>query len=127
MARAKPPAAPPDRVAAYDRLLAAARPPIERKGAANPYTSLNGHMYSFLSASGLLALRLPGEPLERFLRDHAAALFIGPHGKPMPTFAAVPDGLLDDTAKLVPWLELARDHVAGQKPKPTTRSKAAKD
>ncbi len=119
MAKSKAPAAPPDRVDAYDRLLASARPAIERKGAANPYTSLNGHMYSFLSASGVLALRLPVEARERFLADHAAALFIGPHGKPMAEFVAVPDALLSDTAALTPWLEIARAYVGGQNPKPT--------
>ena len=125
MARSEPPAAPPDRVAHYERVLAAADPPIERKGAASPYTSLNGHMFSFLSASGILALRLPGEARERFLNDHAAALFIGPHGKPMAEFVAVPTALLEDTAALAPWIEISRAHVAGQKPKRTTRAKAA--
>jgi len=124
MATSKPPAAPPDRVAAYDRALAAADPPLERKGAAMPYTSLNGHMFSFLSASGILALRLPADARERFLDDHASALFIGPHGKPMAEFVAVPTALLDDTARLAPWLEISRAYVAGQKPKPTTRAKA---
>ena len=124
MAKTKLPLAPPDRVALYDRLVAAARPAIERQGAGTPYTSLNGHMYSFLSNAGVLALRLPAAPRETFLRDFSAALFIGPHGKAMAEFVAVPGALLEDTAALAPWLEQSRTWIAGQKPKPTTRKKA---
>src|SRR6185503_8455133 len=49
---------PSDRLALYDALVAA-HPEIERKGATMPYTSLNGHMFSFLSPAGAMALRLP--------------------------------------------------------------------
>ncbi len=125
MAKSRHPSAPPDRVALYDRALAGAVPPIERKGAAIPYSSLNGHMFSFLSADGVLALRLPGEARARFLTDHAASPFVGPHGKPMAEFVAVPATLLEDTAGLAPWIEVSRAYVAAQKPKPTTRGKTA--
>ena len=43
MAAAKKPNIPADKLALYDKLIAR-HPGIERKGAANPYTSLNGHM-----------------------------------------------------------------------------------
>ncbi len=89
-----------------------------------PYASLNGHMLSFLSAGGILALRLPTEARERFLRVHGAELFIGPHGKPMTEFVAVPAALLEDTTTLSPWIEISRAHAAGLKPKPTARGKA---
>lgn len=125
MARSKPPTAPADRVALYDRLLAAAVSPVERKGAAIPFSSLNGHMFSFLSADGDLALRLPAEARARFLCEHAAALFVGPHGKPMAEIVAVPATLLEDTAALSPWLEISRADVAGRKSKPPTRAKPA--
>ena len=41
----------------YDQLIATI-PTIERKGAANPYTSLNGNMFTLLHQSRL-AIRLP--------------------------------------------------------------------
>ena len=45
----KPTAAvPPDRLELYERLVATL-PGIERKGATMPYTSVNGHMFSYLS------------------------------------------------------------------------------
>jgi hypothetical protein len=53
----------------YDALVASV-PGIERKGATVPYTSLNGHMFSYLSKSGVLALRLPEEARETFLNKY---------------------------------------------------------
>ena len=53
-------AAPPDRLELYE-LLVATLPGVERKGATVPYTSVNGHMFSYLSKTGKLALRLPTE------------------------------------------------------------------
>jgi hypothetical protein len=43
-------------------------PKIERKGAANPYTSLNGHMFTYLNPSGTMVLRLPEKEREEFLK-----------------------------------------------------------
>jgi hypothetical protein len=48
---------PPEKLDWYEKLIAT-NPHITRKGAANPYTSLNGHMFSYLNPEGTLALRL---------------------------------------------------------------------
>ena len=59
MAKAKSAGGPPaDAVALYERLVATA-PGAERKGATVPYTALNGHMFSYLSKTGIVCLRLP--------------------------------------------------------------------
>ena len=48
----KTPKYPPhDKIDLYDQLIAT-HADIERKGATNPYTSLNGHMFSHLSKDG---------------------------------------------------------------------------
>jgi hypothetical protein len=65
MATQRPPNLPPDKIALYDKLVAT-NPKIERKGAANPYTSLNGPMFSLLHSGGM-ALRLPQREREEFL------------------------------------------------------------
>jgi hypothetical protein len=49
---------PADKLELYEKLVRT-NPKVERKGAANPYTSLNGHMFTYLNPSGSLALRLP--------------------------------------------------------------------
>jgi len=56
---------PPDKLALYDKLIAT-NPEIERKGALNPYTSLNGHMFTYLNPSGTLALRLAEKERKEF-------------------------------------------------------------
>ena len=48
----------PKVLAAYEQLVASV-PGLERKGAAMPYTSVNGNMFSFLDKAGALSLRLP--------------------------------------------------------------------
>lgn len=51
---------PADKLELYEKLVAT-NPSVERKGASMPYTSTNGHMFSFLSKTGKLAIRLPTE------------------------------------------------------------------
>jgi len=58
--------------ALYDKLIATI-PEIERKGDANPYTSLNGNMFTLLHQSGL-AIRLPED--ERTEEVSRAKLFV---------------------------------------------------
>ncbi|MGK0386525.1 MAG: hypothetical protein ACI849_001142 [Patiriisocius sp.] len=47
-----------------------------------PYTSVNGHMFSFLDKEGQLSIRLPKEILEPFIEKHESSLSIQ-HGKLM--------------------------------------------
>ena len=47
---------PQDKLDAYDRLIAA-HPEIQRKGKSSPYTSLNGHMFTYLDKSGSMGIR----------------------------------------------------------------------
>jgi len=66
--------APAETVELYDKLIQT-NPKIERKGATMPYTSLNGHMFSYLHPSGSLALRLPAEEREKFLKKYKTRCF----------------------------------------------------
>jgi hypothetical protein len=68
------------KVALYDKLIAT-HPEIERKGAANPYTSVNGHMFTILHDSRSLAIRLPEEERGVFeeAQDHAVQGVRGHH------------------------------------------------
>lgn len=115
---------PAERVALYDKLVAA-HPQMERKGAAMPYTSVNGHMFSFLTASGVLALRLPEEAREAFLAKHNARL-CEQHGVVLKEYVEVPDSLLSKAREMQKYFELSYDYVAALKPKATTRKKKKK-
>jgi|SRR5580700_11762387 TfoX/Sxy family transcriptional regulator of competence genes len=110
---------PPDKLDLYEKLIAT-NSNITRKGAANPYTSVNGHMFSYLNPDGKLALRLPQDEREKFLKKYKTTLFEA-YGAVMKEYVTVPDKLLRNTKELQPYLELSYDYVKSLKPKPTKK------
>ena len=120
---AKPAAAavPPEKLELYEKLVAT-NPKIERKGATVPYTSLNGHMFSYLSKEGKLALRLPPEQREAFLKKYKAKLCEA-YGIVQKEYVEVPDSLLASTRELKKYFDCSYEYVSSLKPKPTTRKK----
>jgi TfoX/Sxy family transcriptional regulator of competence genes len=120
---AKPAAAavPLDKLELYEKLVAT-HPKVERKGATVPYTSLNGHMFSYLSKEGKLALRLPEEEREAFLKKYRAKLCEA-YGRVQLEYVEVPDSLLASTKELKKFFDRSYEYVATLKPKPTTKKK----
>src|ERR1700733_12651828 len=119
---AKPEAgAPADKLQLYEKLVAT-KPNVERKGATVPYTSLNGHMFSYLSKQGKLALRLPREEREAFLKKYKAKLCEA-YGTVQPEYVEVPDTLLAATRELKKFFDISYEYVSSLKPKPTTKEK----
>jgi len=110
---------PADKVALYDRLIANI-PQLKRKGAANPYTSLNGNMFTLLHQSRSLAIRLPEDKREEFLKKHKTTLFTA-YGATMEEYVAVPDALLSDTKELEKYLAASYEYVKTLKAKPTRK------
>jgi hypothetical protein len=113
------PSAPPDRVEAYDRLVAA-MPEVERKGATMPYTSVNGNMFSYLDASGSMAMRLSAADRTAFIERFSAALHVA-YGIVQKEYVTVPPDLLGDTERLLPWFRASLSYALTLKPKPTKR------
>jgi hypothetical protein len=111
---------PAERIADYDRLIST-QPGIERKGATMPYTSMNGHMFSFLSPSGSLALRLPAGEREDFIDRYGTSLHQA-GGKALKEYVTIPDRLFQATEQLEPWFASSIAYIAGLKPKATRRS-----
>ncbi len=97
----------------------------KRKGAKNPYTSHNGHMYSFLDPDGLLALRLPPDRAEAFLESYDSGPVIA-HGATMRGYVRVPADLLERTAELQSWFDESLEWIGTLKPKPTKKPAAKK-
>lgn len=106
-------------LALYEKLVAS-NPEIERKGATMPYTSINGHMFSFLAKDGVLALRLPSGEREEFLERYDAGL-MEQYGRVMKEYVSVPDELLGNTEELVRYFDVSYSYVASLKPKATKR------
>jgi hypothetical protein len=112
---------PADKLDLYDKLIAT-HPKIERKGAANPYTSLNGHMFTYLNPSGSLALRLPKDEREKFLKRYKTTLFEA-YGVVMKEYVKVPDSLLAKTRELRNYLEMSYQYIETLKPKPSKKKR----
>jgi TfoX/Sxy family transcriptional regulator of competence genes len=106
--------------------LVATLPGVERKGDANPYTSLNGNMFSLLQAKTTLALRLPEKERAEFIAKHKTKLFEA-YGVVMKEYVAVPEALLKTPTVLEKYFAISYDYAKTLKAKPTKRpAKAAK-
>jgi hypothetical protein len=114
-------ALPLDKLELYEKLVST-NPSVKRKGAAVPYTSLNGHMFSYLSKEGRLALRLPPGEREAFLKKYKAKLCAA-YGIVQTEYVEVPDSLLSSTGELKKYFDCSYEYVSSLKPKPTTRKK----
>lgn len=95
---------------------------LDLKGAKMPYTSLNGHMFSFLDAGGGMALRLAPDAADEFLARYESGV-VEQHGRVMKGYVAVPASLLAATDELRPWVLRSRDWVRSLQPKPTKATK----
>lgn len=111
---------PQDKIDLYDRLIAT-NPDIERKGNTNPYTSHNGHMFSHLSKTGSLGLRLPKDERDAFLEKYNTTLYES-YGAIMKEYVTVPDDLLENTEELKAYLDISYAYVKTFKPKPSKKN-----
>ena len=102
----------------YEQLVAS-RPGLERKGKTLPYTSIHGHMFSFLAPDGTLALRLPDADRAAFLEKYRTTL-VEQHGHVMKEYVVVPDDLLGRIDELRPYFDLSCSYVSAMRPKKTT-------
>ena len=112
---------PANKLDLYEKLVAT-NPKVERKGDTVPYTSLNGHMFSYLSKEGKLALRLPTGEREAFLKKYKAKL-CDAYGKVQVEYVEVPDSLLSSTREVKKFFECSYNYVSSLKPKPTAKKK----
>ena len=112
----------PERALRLYESVAAGNPEAERAGVTMPYTSLNGHMFSFLDAGGTMALALPADRQAEFLLRYNSHI-VEQHGRVMKDFVAVPDHLLARTTELQEWFDASYEWTGTRKPKPTTRPK----
>jgi hypothetical protein len=91
------------------------------KGAKNPYTSRNGHMFSFLDQDGVMAIRLSDDVRDEFM----AAYDSGPvmqYGSVMRGYVSVPSSLLEDNEEAAAWLSRSYEWIGTLPPKPTKKA-----
>lgn len=93
---------------------------VELKGAKNPYTSHNGHMFSFLDAEGAMALRLSDELRDDFLAKYDSGP-VHQYGSVMRGYVSVPGDLLERTGEIGEWFNKSLDWIGTLEPKPTKK------
>ena len=82
---------------------------LEVKGKANPYTSVNGHMFSFIDKAGIMSDFNTGSSIQ--------------YGATMRGYALVPGELFRDTDAIIAYLKESYTYVSGLKLNPTKRKK----
>jgi len=107
------------KVELYEKLIATV-PQLERKGDVNPYTAINGNMFTLLHQSQSLAIRLPESVREEFLKRYKTSLFSA-YGAVMKEYVAVPDAVLGKTKELQKYLESSYSYAKSLKPKPSRK------
>jgi hypothetical protein len=105
----------------YDKLLAT-NPKVTRKGATNPYTSHNGHMFTHLAPPGMLAIRLSPGDVEAFLKKYKTKRF-ETYGVVKKDWVVVPEALLTNTRELQTYFDLSFQYVKTLKPKKASAKK----
>ena len=99
----------------YEKVVATI-PEVKRKGKTMPYTSHNGHMFSLLTKEGKLALRLPDEDREAFVKQYGTGPVVQ-YGAVMKEYVEIPQELLQDTVELKQYFELSYQYIGTLKPK----------
>lgn len=115
------PAAYAANLALYEEVLAAV-PGVERKGDTVPYASRNGHMFTYLSKAGVMALRLPEKDREAFLKKYATRLCTQ-YRVVQKEYVEVPDSLLRNPKELAKYLKASFSFVGELKPKTPAKEK----
>ena len=109
------------RLELYDQLVAT-NPKVKRQGASVPFTSVNGHMFSYLGKTGELALRLPEGEREPFLKKYKTKL-CEMYGIVQKEYVMVPETLLRKTQELKTFFDLSFAYASSLKPKPAKKKK----
>ncbi len=113
-----------NKVSLYNKLVAS-HPDAVLKGDTIPYTSHNGHMYSFLTKGDVVGLRLPEDERKKFIYKYKTTL-VEQYGIVQKEYVVVPDSLLKKTNELKQYFAISHTYVSSLKPKATAKSKKKK-
>jgi UDP-2,3-diacylglucosamine pyrophosphatase LpxH len=83
-----------EKIKIYDEIVATC-PRFDRKGKTVPYTSANGHMFSFFNKAEEFGIRFSKEDQEKFMEKYNTTLFMS-HGTVMKGYVLVPETMMED-------------------------------
>lgn len=123
MAKKEKKSIPVEQLKQYEKLVESI-PELEIKSNFGfPYTSIHGHMFSLLSKSGYVGIRLPIQERKTFLEKYNSTLYQPEPGPLLKEYVTIPNDLLSDTEELKKYLLLSLDYVKTLKPKPQKKKK----
>lgn len=93
----------------YDELVAKCSR-FERKGKTVPYTSANGHMFSFLNKAGEIGIRFSKDVQEKYIEDFNSTIFKS-YNAIMRGYVLIPDNMLEDLDNVARYLDESFDYV----------------
>ncbi|UKN02684.1 hypothetical protein K6119_04045 [Paracrocinitomix mangrovi] len=95
----------------------------ERKGKANPYTSHNGHMFSFIDKKQeYLAIRLGKEEQTAFMEKYKTGPVIQ-YNSTMRGYVEVPKEMFADYEVVKIWLDKSWEYINSLEPQPSKKKK----
>ena len=97
-------------------------PDIKIKGKASAYTSLNGHMFSFVDGENNLSVRLPKEVQEEIINNKGGSYSIQ-YGATMRGYAMLPIEIINDKEELKNLFQISYEYIQSLNPKPTKKKK----
>lgn len=89
---------------------------LDCKGNKNPYTSVNGHMFSFIDREGKLSMRFSEDRKEELINKHDAGPSIQ-YNSVMRGYVLFPESMLKDKKTLIKYLKESLAYTSSLKPK----------
>lgn len=114
---------PEDKLALYEKLVAETPGTELKANFGFPYTAINGNMYSLISKTGSVGIRLGKEEREAFLEKYDSVSYEHMPGAALKEYVTISDEMLRDTQSLIPYLRKSLEYTSGLKPKPTKKKK----
>jgi TfoX/Sxy family transcriptional regulator of competence genes len=108
-------------VSLYDHLISL-HPEIVRKGKNNPYTSLNGHMFTMVTKEGQVGFRVSKEERSTFMNEVNDQPVVT-YNTVMKEYICIPISILEKPEDALPYLQQSLRYVKSLKPKPTKKKK----
>ena len=101
---------PRDPLRVYEEILSKCDR-FERKGKTVPYTSANGHMFSFINKEGDLGIRFSKEVQSKYFEKYQTDFFKS-HNSVMRGYIKITEEMLEDKKNLQELLNESYDYVS---------------
>ena len=96
--------------------LVAKCPRFARKGKTMPYTSANGHMFSFFNKDNEIGIRFSKTVQEKYIEEFKTT-FYKSHGAVLKGYVLIPERMWGDLDTLAKYLDESYDYVRSLDPK----------